>query len=66
MMGRSLSYSSNLWRLFRYILGTLNTHVMYEWFLELQQIVHEGLDDALEYIVKAHKAEAEIEGNFSL
>ncbi len=32
--------------------------------LELQQIVHEGLDDALEYIVKAHNAEAAIEGNF--
>jgi len=32
--------------------------------LELQQIVHEGLDDALEYIVKAHKAETAIEGNF--
>ena len=27
---------------------------------ELQQIVHEGLDDALEYIVKAHKAEVEM------
>ena len=26
---------------------------------ELQQIVHEGLDDALEYIVKAHRAEME-------
>lgn len=26
---------------------------------ELQQIVHEGLDDALDYIVKAHRAEME-------
>ena len=26
---------------------------------ELQQIVHEGLDDALDYIVRAHKAEVE-------
>ena len=26
---------------------------------ELQQIVHEGLDDALDYIVRAHKAEIE-------
>ena len=34
--------------------------------LELQQIVHEGLDDALEYIVKAHKAEATAESNFLL
>ena len=40
-------------------LGTINKCM--NGSLELQQIVHEGLDDALEYIVKAHKAE----GNFS-